>query len=186
MNDLFDCPWYHGKLKNNDLLKLFKKHGDFLVRQSLHQSNQFTLSVYFNNKLHHFRINQLSSEYLFDNQSIRFKSIKELIEYYLNNSIEITKLSGCYIKSPILRQSSSSSNISILITSNEDENNNNNNESSSYYELFTPPPPTLNESKKAIFLNTNTLIGFKNRNLLSSSKENVADEGKKFQLDSGK
>jgi hypothetical protein len=133
MNKLLDdCQWYHGKLTNNDFNKLFKKHGDFLVRKSLHQSNQYTLSVYFNNRLHHFRINQLLNEYLFDNESIRFKSIKELIEHYLNNSIEITKSSGCLIKTPILRSSStiSSNKTSIMIT----------NDNESYYELFTPSP----------------------------------------------
>ena len=198
-NELMNCPWYHGKLTNTDLKKLFKNHGDFLVRNSLHETDQYTLSVFLNSKLHHFRINKLYSEqkqyceYLFDNKSLRFASVTELVEHYFKNSIEITKQSGCLIKTPILR-----SNDKIINTNDDDDekhrarfsnkNNLNDDESSAYYELFTPQQENKqldNKKSTSIYLNTKTLLGFKNRNILLSASsandltESVADDGEK-------
>jgi hypothetical protein len=176
MTDLNDCLWYHGKLVLNtsELNKLFKNNGDFLVRNSLHQSNQYTLSVFYNHKIQHFRINQLLDEntkekhYLFDNENIIFKSIKELIDYYLNNSLEITKLSALLIKTPVLR---SKSIIPVIIIDENENYINNNDESSNYYELFTP---IEQEKRKKSVLLLNTL---KNRSILSSaSSENNLNE----------
>jgi hypothetical protein len=128
--DIQNQIWYHGNVTNDYIKIVLKQNGDYLVRNSLHLSKKYSLSVYWNEQIHHLRINEyeIKSEKIFylNTKNDSFKLISELIEYYrltckpvCDSKSYLILLNGIQCVSP---QKNESTNACLT-----NDNNNNNN-----------------------------------------------------------
>lgn len=62
--------WFHGKLDRKKAESLLKPgtNGLFLVRASVHFPGDYTLSVFFQNKVEHYHISLKNRKYTIDNE----------------------------------------------------------------------------------------------------------------------
>ena len=106
--DLISQPYYFDTISienANEMLKALKKEGAFLIRKRTTgdiQTQPYALTVFYDNKIHHIRINR-DSNGLFccvkdvnDTKTKKFESIQEMIKYLDGNEKCSLKLSTKY------------------------------------------------------------------------------------------
>ncbi|XP_062847171.1 guanine nucleotide exchange factor VAV3 isoform X1 [Trichomycterus rosablanca] len=87
--DYSSQPWFAGGMQRiqAEAELLNRKNSTYLVRNRGHDSNEYAISIKFNNEVKHIKI-LLKSGYFQIAENRRFKSIIELIEYYKHNSLK--------------------------------------------------------------------------------------------------
>ncbi|CAL8138246.1 unnamed protein product [Orchesella dallaii] len=103
MNALLDEDWFHGVLPREDVVRLLRTDGDFLVRETMkNDERQIVLSVFWNGPKHF--IVQTTPDGLFRFEGPIFPTVKELIDEYVRAKLSITSRSGAVIKKPVKRE----------------------------------------------------------------------------------
>ncbi|XP_065217837.1 tyrosine-protein kinase Fer-like isoform X2 [Planococcus citri] len=104
MRSLVDEEWFHGVLPRDEVVRLLRAEGDFLVRETVrNDENQAVLSVLWGGRDKHFIVQTTcDGEYRFEGPS--FPTIQELINFQYHNGIAVTNRSGAILKRPIQRE----------------------------------------------------------------------------------
>ena len=94
--------------------------GDYLVRSSSSSSN-FALTVRWNSSSFHFIIIKQGSNWILDDDKIKFESIPSLIEYYVKTKKQVSKLSQALLINPVnaLNMQSNSRKIILPVLKNK-------------------------------------------------------------------
>lgn len=75
--------WYHGKISREEaeaLLNDFREEGDFLIRDSVHFQGDYTLSIYFEGMVDHYRIIAKHNKLEVDGGDCLFDNLIQLVE----------------------------------------------------------------------------------------------------------
>ncbi|XP_027139264.1 breast cancer anti-estrogen resistance protein 3 isoform X2 [Larimichthys crocea] len=109
-NDPRSHAWYHGPLSREAAETLFRRDGDFLVRDSSSAPGDYVLSCFWKNGPMHFKIIRVIlrpkkgySRELFQFEEDRFDSVPALIRFYVGGRRPISQASGAVIFHPITR-----------------------------------------------------------------------------------
>ncbi len=80
--------WYHGKISRNRAEYLLSSgiNGSFLIRESESSIGQYSLSVRYEGRVYHYRVNNDPDGSLFVQEGIKFMSIPELVTYHNQES----------------------------------------------------------------------------------------------------
>ena len=94
--------------------------GDYMVRSSSSSSN-FALTVRWNNSSFHFIIIKQGSNWILDDDKIKFESIPSLIEYYVKMKKQVSTLSQALLINPVnaLNMQSNSRKIILPVLKNK-------------------------------------------------------------------
>ncbi|XP_073695636.1 SH2 domain containing 3Cb isoform X1 [Garra rufa] len=102
--------WYHGRIPWEVSESLVQRDGDFLVRDSLTSVGDYVLTCCWNQKALHFLIHKVllrsydthtQEQYILEKET--FDSVPALVHSYVGNKRPLTKQSGAYIYSPVIR-----------------------------------------------------------------------------------
>uniref|UniRef100_A0A0N4ZRX5 Tyrosine-protein kinase n=1 Tax=Parastrongyloides trichosuri TaxID=131310 RepID=A0A0N4ZRX5_PARTI len=124
-DDIQKAPYYHGFLPREDIAKMLRHVGDFLVRLSIPVPNEkqtYVLSVIkagVSNKkttkeLKHFIITK-SQDNKYTISDMPFNSIVELVEYYFMTQKDITSDQNVTLKTPITRKEWQINNRNVVL-----------------------------------------------------------------------
>ncbi|XP_021957925.1 tyrosine-protein kinase Fer [Folsomia candida] len=103
MASLLEEDWFHGVLPREDVVRLLKKDGDFLVRETMkNEERQIVLSVFWSGPKHF--IVQTTADGQFRFEGPLFPTVKELIDHYIGVKMPVTNRSGTVIKKPVKRE----------------------------------------------------------------------------------
>jgi hypothetical protein len=82
-NSLENYPWYHGKIERVKAEYLLSSgiNGSFLVRESETCQNQLSISLRWEGRVYHYRINKEDNMYFVSKDS-KFKSLVELVHHH--------------------------------------------------------------------------------------------------------
>uniref|UniRef100_A0A0K0FYI6 Tyrosine-protein kinase n=1 Tax=Strongyloides venezuelensis TaxID=75913 RepID=A0A0K0FYI6_STRVS len=102
LSSLEKFPWYHGKISRNDSEVLLSSgiNGSFLVRESESSPGQFSITVRYDTRVYHYRINVDRNNYLYITPEAKFKTLGELIQHH---SIEADGLI-CHLQYPAVKK----------------------------------------------------------------------------------
>ena len=83
-NSLNRHDWYHGKISRNRAEYLLSSgiNGSFLIRESESSPGQYSLSVRYEGRVYHYRVNNDADGSMYVQEIIKFKSIPELVSYH--------------------------------------------------------------------------------------------------------
>lgn len=111
---LYEEEWFHGVLPREEVVRLLKNDGDFLVRETIrNDESQIVLSVCWNGHKHF--IVQTTTEGHFRFEGPFFASIQELIQHQHNSESPVTGRSGAVLKTPITREHWELSNDDVIL-----------------------------------------------------------------------
>lgn len=111
---LYEEEWFHGVLPREEVVRLLKTEGDFLVRETIrNEESQIVLSVCWNGHKHF--IVQTTVEGLFRFEGPAFPSIQELIMHQHLSELPVTSRSGAVLKKPVLRERWELSNDDVFL-----------------------------------------------------------------------
>ena len=76
--------WYHGKISRNRAEYLLSSgiNGSFLIRESESIPGQYSLSVRYEGRVYHYRVNNDADGSMYVQEIIKFRSIPELVLYH--------------------------------------------------------------------------------------------------------
>uniref|UniRef100_A0A0K0E3N4 Tyrosine-protein kinase n=1 Tax=Strongyloides stercoralis TaxID=6248 RepID=A0A0K0E3N4_STRER len=102
VSSLEKFPWYHGKISRNDSEVLLSSgiNGSFLVRESESSPGQFSITVRYDTRVYHYRINVDRNNYLYITPEAKFKTLGELVQHH---SIEADGLI-CHLQYPAVKK----------------------------------------------------------------------------------
>jgi len=101
--NLEDELWFHGVLPREEVVRLLRNEGDFLVRETVRNDEiQIVLSVMWGSPKHF--IVQKSPEGQFRFEGPAFTTIQELIWHQHQSGNPVTSRSGAILKSPVTRE----------------------------------------------------------------------------------
>ena len=83
-NSLNRHDWYHGKISRNRAEYLLSSgiNGSFLIRESESNPGQYSLSVRYEGRVYHYRVNNDADGSLYVQEVTKFRSIPELVSYH--------------------------------------------------------------------------------------------------------
>ncbi|XP_059611193.1 tyrosine-protein kinase Fer isoform X3 [Phlebotomus argentipes] len=111
---LYEEEWFHGVLPREEVVRLLKNEGDFLVRETIrNEESQIVLSVCWNGHKHF--IVQTTAEGYFRFEGRSFPSIQELIMYQFNSEATVTQRSGAILRKPVMRERWELSNDDVVL-----------------------------------------------------------------------
>ncbi|GAB0088288.1 Tyrosine-protein kinase [Sergentomyia squamirostris] len=111
---LYEEEWFHGVLPREEVVRLLKNEGDFLVRETIrNEESQIVLSVCWNGHKHF--IVQTTTEGYFRFEGRSFPSIQELIMYQYTSEATVTQRSGAILRKPVLRERWELSNDDVIL-----------------------------------------------------------------------
>lgn len=111
---LYEEEWFHGVLPREEVVRLLKSEGDFLVRETIrNDESQIVLSVCW--KGHKHFIVQTTAEGHFRFEGPFFGSIQELIMHQHLSEAPVTGRSGAVLKTPVLRERWELSNDDVIL-----------------------------------------------------------------------
>lgn len=100
---LYEEEWFHGVLPREEVVRLLRNEGDFLVRETTrNDESQTVLSVCWNGHKHF--IVQTTAEGHFRFEGPAFPSIQELIIHQYQSELPVTGRSGAVLRKPVLRE----------------------------------------------------------------------------------
>ena len=100
---LYEEEWFHGVLPREEVIRLLKVEGDFLVRETIrNEESQIVLSVCWNGHKHF--IVQTTPDGQFRFEGPPFPSIQELINHQFHSEEPVTVKSGAILKRPVSRE----------------------------------------------------------------------------------
>ncbi|VDM65888.1 unnamed protein product [Strongylus vulgaris] len=95
-----DEPYYHGFLSRDEVEKIIKKEGEFLVRKTeVGGRHYFVISLKDEGIMKHFLIKRTSKKRLYWVNDYAFKTVSDLIQYHLRNR-EPLSTSGVFLEKP--------------------------------------------------------------------------------------
>lgn len=111
---LYEEEWFHGVLPREEVVRLLRNEGDFLVRETTrNDESQIVLSVCWNGHKHF--IVQTTPEGYYRFEGPVFPSIQELILHQYQSELPVTGKSGAILKKPVLRERWELSNDDVLL-----------------------------------------------------------------------
>ncbi|CRL07875.1 CLUMA_CG020915, isoform B [Clunio marinus] len=111
---LYEEEWFHGVLPREEVVRLLRLEGDFLVRETTrNDESQTVLSVCWNGHKHF--IVQITAEGHFRFEGPSFPSIQELILHQYQSEAPVTSRSGAILKKPVLRERWELSNDDVIL-----------------------------------------------------------------------
>lgn len=111
---LADEEWFHGVLPREEVVRLLKHEGDFLVRQTTRNDEcQTVLSVSWGGHKHFIVQTTAEGQYRFEGPA--FPTISALIAYQYNNGQPVTSRSGAILRHPIPRERWELNNDDIIL-----------------------------------------------------------------------
>uniref|UniRef100_A0A6B2EHM0 Tyrosine-protein kinase n=1 Tax=Phlebotomus kandelakii TaxID=1109342 RepID=A0A6B2EHM0_9DIPT len=111
---LYEEEWFHGVLPREEVVRLLKIEGDFLVRETIrNEESQIVLSVCWNGHKHF--IVQTTAEGYFRFEGRSFPSIQELIMYQYTSEATVTQRSGAILRKPVMRERWELSNDDVVL-----------------------------------------------------------------------
>lgn len=111
---LYEEEWFHGVLPREEVVRLLKSEGDFLVRETIrNEESQIVLSVCWNGHKHF--IVQTTADGLYRFEGPAFPSIQELIMHQNLSELPVTSRSGAILKKPVLRERWELSNDDVIL-----------------------------------------------------------------------
>lgn len=111
---LYEEEWFHGVLPRDEVVRLLKNEGDFLVRETIrNEESQIVLSVCWNGHKHF--IVQLTAEGHHRFEGPAFPSIQELIMHQYQSELPVTGRSGAVLKRPVMRERWELSNDDVIL-----------------------------------------------------------------------
>ncbi|KAG5673688.1 hypothetical protein PVAND_003712 [Polypedilum vanderplanki] len=107
-------PWFHGVLPREEVVRLLRNEGDFLVRETTrNDETQIVLSVCWNGHKHFIVQTTADNHYRFEGPS--FANIQELILHQYQSGLVVTNRSGAILKNAIFREKWELSNDDVLL-----------------------------------------------------------------------
>lgn len=111
---LYEEEWFHGVLPREEVVRLLKNEGDFLVRETIrNEESQIVLSVCWNGHKHF--IVQITADGHYRFEGPAFPSIQELIMHQQQSEVPVTGRSGAVLKKPVLRERWELSNDDVIL-----------------------------------------------------------------------
>lgn len=111
---LYEEEWFHGVLPREEVVRLLKNEGDFLVRETTrNEESQIVLSVCWNGHKHF--IVQTTNDGHFRFEGPAFPSIQELIMHQHQSELPVTGRSGAVLRKPVLRERWELSNDDVVL-----------------------------------------------------------------------
>lgn len=111
---LYEEEWFHGVLPREEVVRLLKNEGDFLVRETIrNDESQIVLSVCWNGHKHFIVQTTVDGHYRFEGPA--FPSIQELIMHQSLSELPVTSRSGAVLKKPVLRERWELSNDDVIL-----------------------------------------------------------------------
>ncbi|XP_063216956.1 tyrosine-protein kinase Fer isoform X4 [Bacillus rossius redtenbacheri] len=100
---LVDEEWFHGVLPREEVVRLLRREGDFLVRETTrNEESQTVLSVCWGGHKHFIVQTTPEGQYRFEGPA--FSTVQELIHYQYKSNLPVTGRSGAVLRKPILRE----------------------------------------------------------------------------------
>lgn len=111
---LYEEEWFHGVLPREEVVRLLRNDGDFLVRETTRNSeSQIVLSVCWNGHKHFIVQTTAEGHYRFEGPA--FPSIQELILHQHQSELPVTGRSGAILKKPVPRERWELSNDDVIL-----------------------------------------------------------------------
>lgn len=111
---LYEEEWFHGVLPREEVVRLLKNEGDFLVRETIrNDESQIVLSVCWNGHKHFIVQTTIDGHYRFEGPA--FPSIQELIMHQHLSELPVTSRSGAVLKRPVTREVWELSNDDVIL-----------------------------------------------------------------------
>ncbi|XP_055543451.1 tyrosine-protein kinase Fer isoform X2 [Wyeomyia smithii] len=111
---LYEEEWFHGVLPREEVVRLLRNEGDFLVRETTrNDESQTVLSVCWNGHKHF--IVQTTAEGHFRFEGPAFPSIQELIIHQYQSELPVTGRSGAVLRKPVFRERWELSNDDVIL-----------------------------------------------------------------------
>lgn len=111
---LYEEDWFHGVLPREEVVRLLKNEGDFLVRETIrNDESQIVLSVCWNGHKHFIVQTTNDGHYRFEGPA--FPSIQELIMHQHLSELPVTARSCCVLKRPVTRELWELSNDDVIL-----------------------------------------------------------------------
>ncbi|XP_058455999.1 tyrosine-protein kinase Fer isoform X2 [Malaya genurostris] len=111
---LYEEEWFHGVLPREEVVRLLRNEGDFLVRETTrNDESQTVLSVCWNGHKHF--IVQTTAEGHFRFEGPAFPSIQALIIHQYQSELPVTGRSGAVLRKPVLRERWELSNDDVIL-----------------------------------------------------------------------
>ncbi|XP_031620285.1 tyrosine-protein kinase Fer isoform X1 [Contarinia nasturtii] len=111
---LYEEEWFHGVLPREEVVRLLKNEGDFLVRETIrNDESQIVLSVCWNGHKHFIVQTTIDGHYRFEGPA--FPSIQELIMHQHLSELPVTGRSGAVLKRPVTREVWELSNDDVIL-----------------------------------------------------------------------
>lgn len=100
---LQDEDWFHGVLPREEVVRLLRNDGDFLVRETTrNEERQIVLSICWQGHKHFIIQTTVEGGYRFEGPV--FATIRELIQYQHHSGLPVTAKSGAVLKTPVSRE----------------------------------------------------------------------------------
>lgn len=111
---LYEEEWFHGVLPREEVVRLLKNEGDFLVRETIrNDESQIVLSVCWNGHKHFIVQTTLDGHHRFEGPA--FPTIQELIMHQHLSELPVTGRSGAVLKRPVTREVWEMSNDDVIL-----------------------------------------------------------------------
>ncbi|XP_056634585.1 tyrosine-protein kinase Fer isoform X2 [Diorhabda sublineata] len=111
---LVDEEWFHGVLPREEVVRLLREDGDFLVRETTrNDESQTVLSVCWGGHKHFIVQTTIEGHFRFEGPA--FPSIRELILYQYNSELPVTSRSGAILRNPIPRETWELNNDNVVL-----------------------------------------------------------------------
>ncbi|XP_055615880.1 tyrosine-protein kinase Fer isoform X3 [Toxorhynchites rutilus septentrionalis] len=111
---LYEEEWFHGVLPREEVVRLLRNEGDFLVRETTrNDESQTVLSVCWNGHKHFIVQTTAEGHYRFEGPA--FPSIQELIIHQYQSELPVTGRSGAVLRKPVLRERWELSNDDVIL-----------------------------------------------------------------------
>lgn len=111
---LYEESYFHGVLPREEVVRLLKNEGDFLVRETIrNDESQIVLSVAWNGHKHFIVQTTIDGHYRFEGPA--FPSIQELIMHQHLSELPVTGRSGAVLKRPVTREIWELSNDDVVL-----------------------------------------------------------------------
>lgn len=111
---LYEEEYFHGVLPREEVVRLLKNDGDFLVRETTrNEESQIVLSVCWNGHKHFIVQTTVEGHYRFEGPA--FPSIQELIMHQHLSELPVTGRSGAVLKKPVHRERWELSNDDVIL-----------------------------------------------------------------------
>ncbi|CAH1728224.1 unnamed protein product [Chironomus riparius] len=111
---IYEEEWFHGVLPREEVVRLLRNDGDFLVRETTrNDESQTVLSVCWNGHKHFIVQTTADGHFRFEGPS--FPSIQELILHQFQSELPVTSRSGAILKTPIFKEHWELSNDDVIL-----------------------------------------------------------------------